>query len=236
VNGLFTVTGIGLIPARAVDTYRAYKIWHYKRRTRLLREKAGLPQLYDEDDLPDPAYDPNYVHVLSDKEQADLHYQQEKFRESQTWYRPHGTETHRAFPINTALIICLFIDGNSFFQIILCGTMWGLNRFQRPAYSTGLLIPFSFLCGIGAAVYIWRGGQKTKRTKEVAERLRAALAGTSRDDPEDCARQALIDDQDHSRDGNTASASADEHLASGSRGETFVDGNDVDEKMIVPSI
>lgn len=52
----------------------AYKIWHYKRRTRILREKAGLPQLYDVDDLPDPAYDPNYVHVLSDKEQADLHY------------------------------------------------------------------------------------------------------------------------------------------------------------------
>ncbi|KAF7977456.1 hypothetical protein HWV62_3635 [Athelia sp. TMB] len=215
VNGLFTVTGVGLIPARAVDTYRAYKIWHYKRRTRQLREKAGLPQLYDEDDLPDPAYDPNYVHVLSDQEQADLHYQQEKFRESQTWYRPHGTETHR---------------------IILCGTMWGLNRFQRPAYSTGLLIPLSFLCGIGAAVYIWRGGQKTKRTKEVAERLRAALAGTSRDDPQDCARQALVDDQDHSRDGNTASGSADEHRASGSGGEIFADRNGVDEKMTIPPI
>ena len=77
-----------------------------------------LPQLYDVDDLPDPAYDPNYVHVLTDKEQADLHkrtyarpvsgeclllilslhvlsLEQVKFRESQTWYRPHGTETHR---------------------------------------------------------------------------------------------------------------------------------------------
>lgn len=51
-----------------------YKIWSYKRRTRILREKAGLPQLYDVDDLPDPAYDPNYVHVLNDKEQADLHH------------------------------------------------------------------------------------------------------------------------------------------------------------------
>lgn len=145
-----------------------------------------LPQLYDVDDLPDPAYDPNYVHVLSDKEQADLHkrtcarpvfsehsllilslcvtLEQVKFRESQTWYRPHGTETHRVsilshfgempilmsnrsgisnqvhllnftpnyliqnIPDRTALLICLFIDGNSFFQIILCGTMWGLNR------------------------------------------------------------------------------------------------------------
>jgi hypothetical protein len=50
-----------------------YKIWAYKRRTSKLREKAGLPQLCDTDDLPDPAYDPAYVHVLNDKEQADLH-------------------------------------------------------------------------------------------------------------------------------------------------------------------
>ena len=85
-------------------------------------------------------------------------------------------------------------------------------------------------------MYIWRGGQKTKRTKEVAERLRAALAGTSRDDPHDCARQALVDDLEPSRNGNTASGSADEHRASGSGGEIFADGNGVDEKMTVPSI
>jgi hypothetical protein len=48
--------------------------------------------------------------------------------------------------------------------------------FDRPAWSTGILIPASFLCGIVAAVFIWHGGQKTKRTKEVAERLRLALA------------------------------------------------------------
>jgi len=66
--------------------------------------------------------------------------------------------------------------GNSCFQIILCGTMWGLNRFQRPPWSTGILIPASFLCGIIASVFIWRGGQKTKRTKQVEERLRLVLA------------------------------------------------------------
>lgn len=31
------------------------------------------------------------------------------------------------------------------------------------------------MCGIVSAVFIWRGGQKTKRTKEVEERLRLAL-------------------------------------------------------------
>ena len=50
-------------------------------------------------------------------------------------------------------------------------------RFQRPAWSTATLITFSFLCGIFAAVFIWRGGKKTKRVQEVEKRLRAALEG-----------------------------------------------------------
>ncbi|KAJ7764982.1 hypothetical protein DFH07DRAFT_811020 [Mycena maculata] len=176
VNGLFTVTGVGLIPSRVLDTYRIYWIWYYKRRTRMLRAKAGLPELFDVDDLPDPAYDPNYVHVLTDKEQHYLHRQQVKFQRHQTWYRAHGTETHRAFPINTALLICLLNDGNSIFQVMLCATMWSLDRFQRPAWSTGSLIPASFLCGIGAAVFIAVGGNHTKRIEKVEARLRAALA------------------------------------------------------------
>jgi hypothetical protein len=56
-----------------------FKIWLYKRRTQHLREKAGLPQLFDEDDLPDPFYDPNYVHVLTDIEQKDLHRRESEF-------------------------------------------------------------------------------------------------------------------------------------------------------------
>ncbi|THH07076.1 hypothetical protein EW146_g9425 [Bondarzewia mesenterica] len=190
-NGLFCVTGIGLLPWRVQDTYREsftdfqpvpisvgtgiYKIWYYKRRTRILRKQTGLPELYDPDDLPDPMYDENFVHVLKEHEQADLHYQQRKFMRSQTWYRPHGTETHRAFPINKALLICCLNDGNSIFQIMLAGTMWGLNRFTRPAWSTGLLIPASFICGIASGVVIWRGSQKTRRTKLVEGRLRRAL-------------------------------------------------------------
>jgi len=71
---------------------------------------------------------------------------------------------------------CLMNDGNSIFQIFLCGTMWGLNRFQRPAWSTGTLIPASFLCGITAGVLIWRGGENSKRVEKVRSRLRAALA------------------------------------------------------------
>ncbi|CDO71279.1 hypothetical protein BN946_scf184908.g36 [Trametes cinnabarina] len=174
-TGLFTATSIGFIPFRIMDTYRICKIWRYKRKIARRRRKAGLPELYDPDDLPDPVYDPNYIHVLSEQEQIDLHYQQHKFMQSQTWYRPHGTPTHRAFPIDLALWICVCNDLNSFFQCLLSGTMWGLDRFARPAWTTGTTLPASFVAGIIAGVLIYWGGRKTRRTKEVTERLRIAL-------------------------------------------------------------
>ncbi|KAL4241910.1 hypothetical protein ABKN59_000518 [Abortiporus biennis] len=160
-TGLFTATSIGLIPFRVLDTWRICKIWR--------------------DDLPDPIYDVNYVHVLTDKEQDDLHYQQLKFMDSQTWYRPHGTQTHRAFPINTALWICILNDLNSFFQCLLSGCMWGLNRFRRPAWTTATTLPAAFVCGIAAGCLIWWGGKKTKRLEQVEQRLRAALAMDNHD-------------------------------------------------------
>jgi len=50
-----------------------------------------------------------------------------------------------------------------------------MNRFNRPAWTTGLLIPLAFGCGIFSGVLIWKGGKKTKRTERVEERLRRVL-------------------------------------------------------------
>ncbi|TBU45037.1 golgi-body localization protein domain-containing protein [Dichomitus squalens] len=154
-TGLFTVTSIGFIPFRVMDTYRICKIWYYQRKILQLRQKAGLLDLYDPDDLPDPVYDKNYVQVLSDKEQIDLHYRKHLAR--------------------LALWICICNDLNSFFQCLLSGTMWGLDRFQRPAWTTGTTLPLSFLAGIAAGVLIYWGGRKTRRTQQVEDRLRLAL-------------------------------------------------------------
>lgn len=55
------------------------RIWRCKNLTRKLRQKAGLPLLYDEDDLPDPMYDPNYVHVLSDEQEKEIHHRRWSF-------------------------------------------------------------------------------------------------------------------------------------------------------------
>jgi hypothetical protein len=50
-----------------------------------------------------------------------------------------------------------------------------MNRFQRPAWTTSVLILFAFTCGIISGILIWRGGKKTKRTERVEERLRRVL-------------------------------------------------------------
>lgn len=174
-NGLFTVTGVGLIPWRAIDTYRMSRIWMLRSRVRKRRAKLGLSEIKDWNDLPDPATVPGYVNVLSEKEQAELEHQQSAFQASQTWYRPHATPTHTAFPMAWALWNTILMDLNSFFQCILCGCMWGMNYHVRPPWTTGTLIPLSFLCGIGAAILIWQGGVRTKKTKEVENKLSKAL-------------------------------------------------------------
>jgi hypothetical protein len=61
---------------------------------------------------------------------------------------------------------------------VICQTLIKVYlSFQRPPWSTAVLIPGAFLCGIVAAVLIWVGGERTKRVEEVRERLRKALEG-----------------------------------------------------------
>lgn len=103
VNGLFTITGVGLIPWRVKDTYRECivpperidpvtmlipckgisVIWTLRERVRRRRKQQGLPPVADLNDLEDPRDQEDYVSVLSDKERANLVHQQEMFAKSQ---------------------------------------------------------------------------------------------------------------------------------------------------------
>ncbi|KAI5481126.1 hypothetical protein MNV49_005561 [Pseudohyphozyma bogoriensis] len=113
--------------------------------------------------------------VLTPKEEERLRRCQIRFAKSQTWYRPHTSPTHHASPIKWAIWYTIAMIGNSIFQAMLCGVMWGLDRWERPAWTTGCLIPLSFGCGIAAAVIVWQVGVKTKRKAEVTAALWAIL-------------------------------------------------------------
>jgi len=77
----------------------------------------------------------------------------------------HAVELHVVYgPVSSCLSL----------KICRVNSLW--DRFQRPAWTTGTLIPASFLCGIISAVLIWRGGQHTRRTEKIEQTLRTALA------------------------------------------------------------
>jgi len=105
--------------------------------------------------------------VLHENEIDRLRTAQEKLCRSQTWYRPHSSATHYAFPICWAVVIMLLNIGNSLFQAALCAVMWGLRYDTRPAWTTATFMVCSFSCGIASGLLIWRIGLRTLKTKQV---------------------------------------------------------------------
>ncbi|CEH11854.1 Protein of unknown function DUF2985 [Ceraceosorus bombacis] len=60
INGLFTITGVGLIPWRIRDTYRMSRICHYRNLTWRLRRERGLPPLKNREDLAEERLEQKY--------------------------------------------------------------------------------------------------------------------------------------------------------------------------------
>ncbi|CAO1625353.1 unnamed protein product [Parajaminaea phylloscopi] len=131
-----------------------------------------------------PHLDNDDEHMLDPRQSAMLRQCQRKFGESCTWYRDTETPSHRAFPILIAVGITAATDGNSIFQCLMCGFMWGYATHykDRPAWATGTFMPLSFVCGIISAVLIWYGGKRSKKTKELVEELEAAYDMDSKTD------------------------------------------------------
>lgn len=144
-NALFTITGVGFIPWRCKDTYLIARICHYRNLSNKLRRRKNLAPLDDANDLAfeagiieHPATTPSAEdkimlppithedeHMLTPTQAAKLRYCQTEFAKSCTWYRATETPTHRAFPIGTAVTVTAFTIGNSLFQCLMCGFMWG---------------------------------------------------------------------------------------------------------------
>ncbi|RDW67061.1 hypothetical protein BP5796_09810 [Coleophoma crateriformis] len=50
---------------------------------------------------------------------------------------------------------------------MLCGAMWGLSRFERPAWGTGCLIPVARIAAAARGCMIWLEGKKVKKIEGV---------------------------------------------------------------------
>ena len=184
---LFAIMGVGLAPFRAWDTYNMFHIARYHHMTWKIRRNRRLPTLPNKNDLPDlrkedaelgseQMKDADYV-VLSPTQQATLQKHIYRFCRSHTFYKPHETQTHYAFPISYLIAIVTLLDFHSIFQIALGATTWGINYNHRPGALTAVILCCSICCNLAAGILISIGDHKTRK-KDVLERLsRQELTG-----------------------------------------------------------
>jgi hypothetical protein len=183
---LFAVVGDGLAPFRAIDTYHMIYIAHYHHFTWSRRKKEMLPELTDHNDLPaehapvaaprtadpeDPEKGEEWEFtVLTPKQQEKLEHHQGKFCKSHSFYKPHETETHYAFPLRLLVAIVVLLDCHSLLQISLGATTWGIYYKDRPQAITTVILICSITCNAVAGLLIWIGDKKTRK-KDVLERM-----------------------------------------------------------------
>ncbi|KAF2121922.1 hypothetical protein BDV96DRAFT_639999 [Lophiotrema nucula] len=181
---LFAIVGDGLAPFRAVDTYHMIYIAHYHHFTWSRRKKQLLPELHDHNDLPasnapitaprtadpdDPEKQWEFT-VLTPKQQAKLEHHTAKFCKSHSFYKPHETETHHAFPLRLLVAIVVLLDFHSIFQIALGTCTWAIYYKDRPFALTTVILCCSIACNACGGLLIWIGDHKTRK-KDVLERM-----------------------------------------------------------------
>ncbi|KAL1874350.1 hypothetical protein VTK73DRAFT_482 [Phialemonium thermophilum] len=180
---LFAIVGDGLAPFRAVDTYHMIFIAYYHRLTWKRRKQLALPKLQNKNDLPTQlaaagdvdveagrTEESREVSVLTPKQHARLMHHQAKFAKSHTFYKPHETETHYAFPLNYLIAIVVLLDMHSCLQISLGACTWGIDYHTRPAALTATILSCSITVNITAGILISLGGRRTRK-KDVIERM-----------------------------------------------------------------
>ncbi|KAL1999987.1 hypothetical protein VTN02DRAFT_3717 [Thermoascus thermophilus] len=180
---LFAIMGDGLAPFRAIDTYHMIYIAHYHHLTWKLRKERALPKLQNKNDLPSrreqdidvedmsaAKQQPVEFSVLTPLQQRRLEHHQNKFAKSHTFYKPHETQTHYAFPLRFLVAIVILLDFHSIFQIALGACTWGINYHVRPFALTTVILCCSITCNISAGLLIMIGDRMTRK-KDVVERL-----------------------------------------------------------------
>ncbi|KAL3417471.1 hypothetical protein PVAG01_11471 [Phlyctema vagabunda] len=108
--------------------------------------------------------------VLTEEEQAKLEYHERKFSKSHTFYKPHETATHYAFPLKFLIAVVVLLDCHSALQITLGACTWGIPYETRPFALTTVILCFSITCNIMGGVVISMGDKRTRK-KDVIERM-----------------------------------------------------------------
>lgn len=176
LNALFCVTGFGLAPWRFRDLYLLLA-YRFKKNTKALRQLAGVHRgwfrLEGSDQLP-PNLGPNNIEETTFRyQEASVPFPLEAIPQAP----PTGL---RAPPTKMWKLdfVVWFNVSNTFLQCVLSGFMWGLNRYDRPSWSTGLFVCLACIAAGTAGAMMGIEGKHAKAiegvplTKRDFERLR----------------------------------------------------------------
>lgn len=159
LTGLFCVTAFGLAPWRFRDLY-FYLQYKIRKDERAMRRLAGVHRgwirLPGSEQLP-ATTGPN--NIPADTPASAIPFPETKI--------PDAPLTGRRAPPTRqwAIVFVLFMNiMNTFLQAVLCGIMWGMNRYDRPSWSTGLFVALGCIAGaLGGLGMFWEG----KRVKGI---------------------------------------------------------------------
>jgi hypothetical protein len=179
LNALFCVTGFGLIPWRFRDLYYLIK-WRVGKRQDALRRLAGFHKSWFR--LPGSNLLPIAPFPNSTTDEESNPAIPLPIRKTPS---PPLTGV-RAPPTplwKLDYVILLFV-ANTFLQAVLSGFMWGLNRYNRPSWSTGLFVALACIVAAMAGIMQFMEGKKIKAVEgvpvEVAEVLVDAEKATEK--------------------------------------------------------
>ena len=165
LNALFCVTGFGLAPWRIRDLWFLMK-YRLRKDQQALRRLAGIHRgwfrLPGSSSLPVDIGPDNISTRQTSDDQATIPYPPEKIPDAPlTGVRAKDSKVWKL-----DLVIWLMI-WNTVFQAVLSGFMWGLNRYDRPSWSTGLFVAIAcILAGVGGYI-MFREGKSVKSQEGV---------------------------------------------------------------------
>jgi hypothetical protein len=173
LNALFCVTGFGLIPWRFRDLYwllmyRGILARNREKRIKGIRMLAGIHRGWfrltgsekwqTEGNAVEDEHNSAVPLPLAKKLGAPL-----------TGVRAPPTATWR-------MDFVIWMNAwNTFFQACLCGFMWGMNRYNRPSWSTGLFVAIAcIVAGLGG-IMMGIEGKKVKKVEGVPPKVAAII-------------------------------------------------------------
>lgn len=159
LNALFCVTGLGLIPWRFRDLFYLlqYRLQHKESGLRKLGGiHNGWFRLPGSTELP---IVPKSSYLAETLDNPALPIPASKIPDGPlTGIRAPATKLWKLDYVIWAMVL------NTFLQCVLCGFMWGYNRFKRPSWATGTFIALAcIVAGLGGLMTF----QEAKKVKAV---------------------------------------------------------------------